>query len=101
MPTDAPVKIFVVEDDPTYLKFLNYVIGLNPDHEIKAFSNGQDVLNALHEKPSIITLDYSLPDKSGEEVLKEIKEFDQNIPVIIVSGQEEIGIAVQLLKLGA
>jgi DNA-binding NtrC family response regulator len=101
MISDEPVKIFIVEDDPTYMKFLTYVISLNPDHQIKAFTNGNDVLNALHERPSIITLDYSLPDKSGEDILKEIKEFDTNIPVIIVSGQEEIGIAVQLLKLGA
>jgi DNA-binding NtrC family response regulator len=101
MSSNETIKIFIVEDDPVYLKFLNYVIGLNPDHEIKTFSNGNDALNALHEKPSIITLDYSLPDKSGEEILKEIKEYDSNIPVIIVSGQEEIGIAVQLLKLGA
>jgi DNA-binding NtrC family response regulator len=101
MPADKPVKIFIVEDDPAYMKFLNYVIGLNPDHEIRSFSNGNEALNALHENPSIITLDYSLPDKSGEEILKEIKEYDSNIPVIIVSGQEEIGIAVQLLKLGA
>jgi len=101
MSSNESIKIFIVEDDPVYLKFLNYVIGLNPDHEIKTFSNGNDAINALHEKPSIITLDYSLPDKSGEEILKEIKEFDANIPVIIVSGQEEIGIAVQLLKLGA
>lgn len=101
MPIDEPVNIFIVEDDPAYMKFLNYVIGLNPDHQIKSFSNGLDVLNALHERPSIITLDYTLPDKSGEEILREIKDFDPNIPVIIVSGQEEIGIAVQLLKLGA
>jgi DNA-binding NtrC family response regulator len=101
MSSNESVKIFIVEDDPVYLKFLNYVIALNPDHEIKTFSNGNDAINALHERPSIITLDYSLPDKSGEEILKEIKEFDANIPVIIVSGQEEIGIAVQLLKLGA
>jgi DNA-binding NtrC family response regulator len=101
MSSNESIKIFIVEDDPVYLKFLNYVIGLNPDHEIKTFSNGKDAINALHERPSIITLDYSLPDKSGEEILKEIKEFDINIPVIIVSGQEEIGIAVQLLKLGA
>jgi len=101
MPSDEPVKIFIVEDDPAYMKFLNYVIGLNPDHEIRSFLNGNDALNALHEKPSIITLDYSLPDKSGEEILKEIREYDPNIPVIIVSGQEEIGIAVKLLKLGA
>jgi DNA-binding NtrC family response regulator len=101
MSSNESIKIFIVEDDPVYLKFLNYVIGLNPDHEIKTFSNGNEAINALHERPSIITLDYSLPDKSGEEILKEIKEFDPNIPVIIVSGQEEIGIAVQLLKLGA
>jgi DNA-binding NtrC family response regulator len=101
MSSNESIKIFIVEDDPVYLKFLNYVIGLNPDHEIKTFSNGNDAINALHEKPSIITLDYSLPDKSGEEILREIKDFDPNIPVIIVSGQEEIGIAVQLLKLGA
>jgi DNA-binding NtrC family response regulator len=101
MSSNESIKIFIVEDDPVYLKFLTYVLGLNPDHEIKTFSNGNDAINALHERPSIITLDYSLPDKSGEEILKEIKEFDSNIPVIIVSGQEEIGIAVQLLKLGA
>ena len=101
MPADRPVKIFIVEDDPAYMKFLNYVIGLNPDHEIRSFTTGNEAISALHENPSIITLDYSLPDKSGEEILMEIKEYDPNIPVIIVSGQEEIGIAVQLLKLGA
>jgi len=101
MPVDESVKIFIVEDDPTYLKFLTHVISLNPDHQIKTFASGKDILDALYEHPSVITLDYSLPDKSGEEVLKEIKEFDPNIPVIIISGQEEIGIAVQLLKLGA
>ncbi len=101
MPAEEPIKIFIVEDDPVYLKFLNYVISLNPDHQIKTFTSGNEFLDALHEKPSIVTLDYTLPDISGEEVLNQIKEFDSNIPVIIISGQEEIGIAVQLLKLGA
>jgi len=101
MTTGELVKIYIVEDDPLYLKFLEHVISLNPDHHIKKFEKGQELLNALHEKPSIITLDYTLPDISGEEVLKQIKDYDTNIPVIIISGQQEIGIAVQLLKLGA
>ncbi len=101
MPADETIKIFIVEDDPVYLKFLDYVVNLNPDHHVRSFTTGKDFLDSLHEGPSIVTLDYTLPDLSGEEVLKQIKEFDPNLPVIIISGQEEIGIAVKLLKLGA
>ncbi len=97
----APVKIFVVEDDLTYTKFLNYVLSLNPDFEVSYFTTGKECLNALIKRPSIITLDYSLPDMPGEAVLKEIKAFDPDINVIIVSAQEKIGTAVELLKAGA
>ena len=95
------IKIFVVEDDPAYIKFLQYVLSLNPDFEVIIFENGKDCIANLHLKPSVITLDYSLPDMPGEKVLKEIKSFDSNIPVIVISAQEKIGTAVELLKLGA
>lgn len=95
-----PVKIFIVEDDPAYTKFLQYVLSLNPDFEVSTFSTGKDCLDNLYQKPSIITLDYTLPDMPGEKVLAEIKAFD-NIQVIIISAQEKIGTAVELLKLGA
>jgi len=95
------VKIFAVEDDPTYIKFLQYVLSLNPDYEVKVFMTGKDLLSHIHEKPSIITLDYSLPDINGVELLKKIKSLDPNINVIVVSAQEEVGTAVDLLKLGA
>jgi DNA-binding NtrC family response regulator len=98
---EYPVKIFIVEDDSAYQKFLKYVLGLNPDHELRIFSNGKSLLEQIHERPSIVTLDYSLPDYSGEELLKAIKVFDPEIHVIIISGQEKIGTAVSLLKLGA
>lgn len=96
-----PISIFVVEDDPAYTKFMRYVLSLNPDFEVDFFISGKECLNELHKKPSVITLDYSLPDMSGEKVLKAIREFDPNINVIIVSAQEKIGTAVELLKLGA
>jgi len=101
MYTPESVKIFIVEDDPSYSKFLEYVLSLNPDHEIQLFTSGQEVLSKLHEKPDIITLDYTLPDISGEEVLNEIRNREPDTNVIIISGQEEVGTAVQLLKLGA
>jgi len=96
-----PVKIFVVEDDPAYTKFLKYVLGLNPDFEVEFFTNGKECLDNLHKNPAVITLDYSLPDLPGEKVLSQIKSHDPNINVIIVSAQEKIGTAVELLKAGA
>lgn len=95
------LKIFVVEDDPAYTKFLQYVLGLNPDFEVSYFDTGKDCVNHLHENPSIITLDYTLPDMAGEEVLAEIKDACPGSNVIIISSQEKIGTAVELLKLGA
>ncbi len=95
------VRIFVVEDDPAYSKFLKYVLSLNPDFEPEFFTTGKDCIANLHKKPSIITLDYSLPDLAGEKVLKSIREFDPDISVIIISAQEKIGTAVELLKGGA
>ncbi|UII20121.1 sigma-54-dependent transcriptional regulator [Fulvivirga ligni] len=96
-----PVKIFVVEDDPAYTKFLQYVLGLNPDFEVTSFSTGKECLDNLYQKPAIVTLDYSLPDIPGEKVLQDIKSYDNSIQVVIISAQEKIGTAVELLKLGA
>ncbi len=98
---DEALKIFVVEDDPTYAKFLKYVLGLNPDIEFHHFDTGKGCIEHLHLNPSIILLDYSLPDTTGEKVLIEAKNFDPNILIIIVSAQEKIGTAVNLLKSGA
>lgn len=96
-----PVKIFVVEDDPAYTKFLKYVLELNPDFELSFYNSGKECLANLYKNPAVITLDYSLPDMPGEKVLSQIRSHDPNINVIIVSAQEKIHTAVELLKLGA
>ncbi|HEY3404804.1 MAG TPA: sigma-54 dependent transcriptional regulator [Ohtaekwangia sp.] len=96
-----PVKIFVVEDDPAYTKFLKYVLELNPDYEVEYYNSGKNCLENLYKNPAVITLDYSLPDMPGEKVLSQIRSHDPNINVIVVSAQEKIHTAVELLKLGA
>lgn len=96
-----PIKIFVVEDDPAYIKFLKYVLGLNPDYEVEYYATGKECIANLHKNPDVITLDYSLPDMPGEKVLEQIRQYDPGISVIIVSAQEKIGTAVELLKAGA
>lgn len=101
MEEPLPFKIFVIEDDPTYRKFLEYVLSLNPDFEVSTFENGKSFIESLDKNPSLVTLDYSLPDIKGEDVLSYIKKYNPDIPVIVISAQEKIGTAVSLLKLGA
>lgn len=99
--TERPVKIFVVEDNEWYNKLLVYTLSLNPDYEIRSFFNARDFLNSLHESPDIVTLDYRLPDLSGLEVLKRIREDNNDIQVILISEQEDIDMVVTILKMGA
>jgi len=94
-------NVFVVEDDEFYGEILEYHLTLNPDITVTKFTNGKDFLDNLDKNPGAVTLDYSLPDISGEEVLKKIKEYNVDIPVVIISGQEDIKTAISLLKEGA
>jgi DNA-binding NtrC family response regulator len=96
-----PFKIFIVEDDPLYGEMLKYHLSLNPDNEVIKFETGEECLKNLYQAPSLISLDYSLPDMSGFEVIKKVKEYNSDIPIVIVSGQEDVATAVKLLKDGA
>jgi DNA-binding NtrC family response regulator len=94
-------KIFIVEDDPLYGEMLKYHLSLNPDNEVFKFETGAECLKNLYVGPSLISLDYSLPDMSGFDVIKRVREYNQEIPIVIVSGQEDVATAVRLLKDGA
>ncbi len=84
-----------------YQRMVKYVMELNPDHEVHIFNTGQECLDNLKLKPQIVSLDFTLPDMTGEEVLRKITAFDPEIGVIILSGQQDIRTAVKLLKEGA
>jgi len=96
----VPTCIFVVEDDPMYQRLVKYVMELNPDHQVHIFSTGQECLQHLHLNPTIVSLDYSLPDMTGEEVLKKIKDYNKDISVLILSSQQDVSTAVKLLREG-
>jgi DNA-binding NtrC family response regulator len=97
----AVFTIFVVEDDAWYKKILSYHLSLNPDYEVTTFETGRDCLENLKRKPDLITVDYSLPDMKGDELFKKIKTVMPNVPVIIISSQEDVSVAVKMLKMGA
>jgi DNA-binding NtrC family response regulator len=95
------LNIFIVEDDVFFGQTLKYHLSLNPDYNVHLFEKGKDCLSNFHLKPDIICLDFGLPDVSGDVLLKKIKEINNKIPVIIISGQEDIEVAINFLKIGA
>lgn len=93
--------VFVLEDDEWYNKLLAHTISLNPDYQLKCFFSAKDLYKSIHEKPEVVTLDYRLPDTTGEEVLEKIKQLSPDTEVIIISEQDNIETALNLLKRGA
>jgi two-component system, NtrC family, response regulator AtoC len=97
-----PVHILIAEDDVWYSEFLEYQIRLIDDRcNISKVHTGKELIAALSQKPDVITLDYSLPDFTGADLLKRIKQETPSTQVVIISGQNDVGVAVGLLKDGA
>jgi DNA-binding NtrC family response regulator len=94
-------KIYIIEDDPWYGELLKYQLSMNPDYEVTLFSKAKDGLDSLYKNPDVVCIDYSLPDMSGEKLLQKIKTENNAIPVVVISAQEQISVAVNLLKAGA
>lgn len=94
-------KVFVVEDDPMYLKILNHQLSMNPNFDVHCFPNAVECIRNMSLSPSVITLDHQLPDMTGLEALKQIKNLSPNTEVIVLSGQEDIETAISFMQQGA
>ncbi len=94
-------KIFIVEDNKLYANVLKKQLSQNDSYLVKVFENGRDCIANLADNPDVITLDYTLPDMNGAEILAKVKENSPDSHVIIISGQNDINTAVGLLKDGA
>ncbi|WP_297089767.1 sigma-54 dependent transcriptional regulator [uncultured Draconibacterium sp.] len=93
-------KVFIVEDNVLYARVLKKQL-LDDQLQVKVFHNGTDFINAMGEKPDVVTLDYTLPDMTGKEVLAKIQDKIPNTHVIVISAQDNISTAIELMKNGA
>jgi DNA-binding NtrC family response regulator len=95
------MKIDVIEDDKVFNRLIQHTLKLNKAYEVSTYFNGTDFLKNLSGNPDIVTLDLGLPDFSGAEIMRRIKKFNPETEIIIISGQDDISIAVELLREGA
>ena len=91
--------VFVIEDDPVTSRLLAAVLrkgGFRP----VVFSAAKAALDALEsEEPAVVCLDVLLPEASGEAVLLQLRSQRPDLPIIVLSGQESVARAVDIMKL--
>lgn len=98
--------MFIVDDDSLLLTMAAHHLAKFRGIVIKTFSSGEECIKNLSLKPEIIFLDYNF-DKAGSnatngiDVLKAVKETTPATEVIMLSGQDEIEVAVNTMKFGA
>jgi two-component system, OmpR family, response regulator len=102
MSAEPKIKLFLVDDDALFLKSLEIEFLANADFEIVTFPTGERCLAALDAKPDLIILDYHLNgiDKTamnGMAVLDKIKLAQPALPVIMLSSQDKIEVAVDCM----
>ena len=96
------ILIFLVDDDPVFLKLLEIEFLEHADIEIETYVNGEQCVASLSHQPDVIILDYLLDGvekdvMNGIETLDKIKAYDPEIPVIILSAQDKIEVAVNCM----
>jgi DNA-binding NtrC family response regulator len=99
---DSKIKIFLVDDDMIYLKLLEIEFLQHADFTIESFATGESCIEKLSQVPDIIILDYYLDnlDKhamNGIEVLDKIKNYSRDIPVVMLSSDDNIEVAISCM----
>ncbi len=102
MTMESKIRLFLVDDDELFLKSLQVKFLNEADFEIETFVSGEECIKNLGNKPDLIILDYHLDgiDKTamnGIEVLDKILELEPGIPVIMLSSQDKIEVAIDCM----
>jgi DNA-binding NtrC family response regulator len=93
-------RLLIVDDEPLILEVLSE--HFKADYDVETALNGADALGAiLRERPDVVMLDINMPRMNGVEVLKDIKQIDESIAVIMVTANEQVQMAADALKNGA
>ena len=96
------IKLFLVDDDALFLKSLEIEFLEHADFEIETYATGELCIEHLSNNPDVIILDYHLDGidqtaMNGLETLGKIKAFNPDIPVVMLSSQDKIDVAINCM----
>ncbi len=96
------LSVCIVDDDPKIVYAIRIILE-EKGYEIMSCSRGNEFINMLQENPrfGVVFLDIAMPDISGLQVLKEIRDKGYNIPVVVITGFGTMDTAIKAIQLGA
>lgn len=104
--TKNPSLIFIVEDNTIYAKTLQLFLAQRfPSADIRIFPVGELCVDQLHRNPDYIIMDYSLDSRyydaaNGLDMMKEIRQKNKEVRIVVLSAQQDISVAVEAMKAG-
>lgn len=103
MTSKHKLKLFLVDDDAVFLKLLEIELREHADFDIETYATGESCIENLSNNPDIIILDYHLngihkDTMNGIETLDSIKAITPHIPVVMLSAQNEIDVAINCIN---
>jgi two-component system OmpR family response regulator len=98
----SKIRLFLVDDDAVYLKLLQIEFLQQADFIVETFATGELCIENLSHNPDVIILDYRLDGvvrnaMNGIRTLDKIKEFNPDIPVVMLSSQDKIEVAINCM----
>ena len=102
MTDNNKIRLFLVDDDAVYLKLLAIDFLQHADFSVETFATGELCIENLSHQPDVIILDYHLDGieknaMNGIETLDKIKLFNPDIPVVMLSSQDKIDVAINCM----
>lgn len=96
------IKLFLVDDDAVFLKSLEIEFLQHADFTIETYATGELCIENLSHSPDVIFLDYFLDGivqnaMNGIDTLDKIKTFNPDIPVVMLSSQDKIEVAINCM----
>jgi DNA-binding NtrC family response regulator len=102
MTQDTPLNILIVDDEDLWLQTMSLTLARNRLSNVVLCNDGREVMDILgKERIGLVLLDLTMPHVSGEELLGRIAQKYPDIPVIVVTGLNQVESSVRCMKLGA
>jgi two-component system KDP operon response regulator KdpE len=95
-----PLKVLIVDDEPPIRKLLRMGLGTQGYHIIDA-PNAKAAIELMSAEPDLVILDLGLPDMQGLELLRQIRQLREDVPIVVLSSRGDEVAKVEALDLGA